>query len=163
LTLDASAAVYPAVWNTKSTFGTLSAVATTFVTLPLPLSPVFAMRAGGQQNFGEAPYFESAFLGGRHSVRTLRRNDFAGDAMVYGTAELRIPIASFPLILPMNTGIFGFADAGRVYLDGKSPGGWNSGMGGGLWLGVLKPSTSVSITFTNQRDRKVMLGTGFVF
>jgi hypothetical protein len=163
LTLDASAAVYPAVWNTKSTFGTLSAVATTFVTLPLPLSPVFAMRAGGQQNFGEAPYFESAFLGGRHSVRTLRRNDFAGDAMVYGTAELRIPIASFPLILPMNTGIFGFADAGRVYLDGKSPGGWHSGMGGGLWLGVLKPSTSVSITFTNQRDRKVMLGTGFVF
>jgi hypothetical protein len=63
----------------------------------------------------------------------------------------------------MNTGIFGFADAGRVYLDGKSPGGWHSGMGGGLWLGVLKPSTSVSITFTNQRDRKVMLGTGFVF
>ena len=163
VTLDASAAVYPAVWDAKTTFGTISAVATTFLTLPVPLRPVLALRAGGQQNFGEAPYFESAFLGGRNSVRTLRRNDFAGDAMVYGTAELRIPIAHFPLVLPLNTGIFGFADAGRVYLDGKSPGGWHSGMGGGLWLGVLRPSTSISVTFTNQRDRKVLLGTGFVF
>lgn len=163
MTLDASAAVYPAVWDTKSTFGTVSAVATTFVTLPLPLSPVFAMRAGGQQNIGEAPYFEAAYLGGRKSVRTLQRNAFAGDAMIYGSAELRIPIAKFPLFLPLNTGVFGFADAGRVYVDGKSPGGWHSGLGMGIWLGVMKPSTSISVTFTDNRDRKVLVGTGFVF
>jgi hypothetical protein len=83
--------------------------------------------------------------------------------MLYGTAELRIPIASFPFILPLNTGIFGFADAGRVYMNGKSPGDWHSGLGGGLWLGVLKPSTSISLTFTNNRDRRMMIGTGFVF
>jgi hypothetical protein len=163
LTLDANAAVYPAVWDTKSTFGTVSAVATTFVTLPLPLSPVFALRAGGQQNFGDAPYFESAFLGGRHSVRTLRRHDFAGEAMLHGSAELRIPIARFAFILPLNTGIFGFADAGRVYVDGESPGGWHTGMGGGLWLGVLKHSTNISVAWTNQHDRKVIVGTGFIF
>ncbi len=163
MTLDASAAVYPAVWDTKSTFGTVAAVATSFVTLPVPLSPVFAVRAGGQQNIGEAPYFEAAFLGGRRSVRTLRRNAYAGDAMLYGSAELRIPIANFPLILPLNTGIFGFTDAGRVYVDGKSPGGWHTGRGVGIWLGVLKPSTSISVTFTDNRDRKVLVGTGFVF
>ena len=161
--LEASAAVYPAAWDSKSSFGVVSAVATSFVTLPLPLRPVFATRLGGQQNFGDFPYFEAAFLGGRSSVRTLHRQALAGDAAVYGSAELRIPIASFPLFLPLNTGIFGFADAGRVYMDGKSPGGWHTGMGGGLWLGVIKPSTSLSITFTNQRDRRVMLGTGFVF
>lgn len=161
--IEASAAVYPAAWDSKSTFGVFSAVATSFVTLPLPLRPVFAARVGGQQNFGDFPYFEAAFLGGRRSVRTLHRQALAGDATVYGSAELRIPIASFPLVLPLNTGIFGFADAGRVYMDGASPGGWHTGMGGGLWLGVLKPATSLSITFTNQRDRRVMLGTGFGF
>jgi hypothetical protein len=83
--------------------------------------------------------------------------------MVYGSAELRIPIARFPLIVPMNTGIFGFADAGRVYVDGQSPGGWHTALGGGLWLGVLKRSTNISVAFTNQRDRKVLLGTGFIF
>jgi len=163
LTLDANAAVYPAVWDTRSTFGTISAVATSFVTLPLPLSPVFAARLGGQQNFGDFPYFEAAFLGGRHSVRTIRREAYAGDAMLYGSAELRIPLASFPLILPLNTGVFGFADAGRVYMDGKSPGGWHRGMGVGIWLGVLKSSTSLTLTFTDQRERKMLLGTGFVF
>ena len=162
-TLDATAAVYPAVWDTRTTFGTLSAVATSKITLPWPLSPVFATRVGGQQNFGDAPYFESAFLGGRQSVRTLRRQALAGDAMLFGTAELRIPIASFPFILPLNTGVFGFADAGRVYVDGESPGGWHTGLGGGVWLGVLKSTTSLSMTFSNSRDRRILFGTGFVF
>lgn len=161
--LDATAAVYPKMWDATSSFGTISAVVTSFITLPLPLSPVFATRIGGQQNFGDFPYFEAAFLGGRRSVRTLRRNELAGDAMLYGSAELRIPIAEFPLVLPLNTGVFGFADAGRVYMDGESPGGWHRGMGGGFWLGVLKSSTSLSVTFTDQRDRKVMLGVGFIF
>jgi hypothetical protein len=163
LTMDVEAGVYPAAWDVASTFGTLSAVTTAWFTLPLPLSPVFATRLGGQQNFGEYPYFEGAFLGGRQSVRTLPRSALTGDAMIYGSAELRIPIAEFPFILPLNTGIFGFADAGRVYVDKESPGGWHSGMGGGLWLGVLKPSTSISITFTNHKERKVLIGTGFIF
>ena len=162
-TLDATAAFYPAVMDAREAFATLSAVGTAAFTLRMPLSPVLAFRAGAQSNFGDYPYFEAAFLGGRESVRTLRWQQLAGDAMLYGTAELRIPIASFPLILPLNTGIFGFADAGRVYMDGKSPGDWHTGLGGGFWLGVLKPSTSISFTFTNNRDRKMMVGTGFVF
>ena len=124
---------------------------------------IVALRAGGQQNFGEYPYFEGAFLGGRQSVRTLRRHDFAGDAMIHGSAELRVPIAKFSFILPLNTGVFGFADAGRVYVDGKSPGGWHTGNGVGLWLGVLKYSTNLSVAYTNQRDRRVIVGTGFIF
>ena len=162
-TLEASATAYPAVWDARTAFAVLSAVATTKFTLPVPLHPVLALRAGGQQNLGDYPFFEAAFLGGRESVRTLRRQQLAGDAALYGTAELRIPIASFPFILPFNTGIFGFADAGRVYMDGESAGDWHTGMGGGLWLGLLKPSTSVSVTFTNNRDRKMLLGIGFVF
>ena len=82
LEFDATAAVYPKMWDATSSFGTVSAVATSFITLPLPLSPVFATRIGGQQNFGDFPYFEAAFLGGRQSVRTVRRNEVAGDAML---------------------------------------------------------------------------------
>jgi hemolysin activation/secretion protein len=156
-------AVYPAMWDARSAFGTFSAVGIAKFTMPLPLSPVVALRVGGQQNFGDYPFFEAAFLGGRESVRTLRRQQLAGDAALFGTAELRIPIASFPLVFPMNTGVFGFADAGRVYFDGDSPGGWHSGVGGGLWLGILKPSTSLSLTFTNNPARKMLLGVGFAF
>jgi hypothetical protein len=48
-------------------------------------------------------------------------------------------------------------------MDGESPGGWHSGYGGGLWLGVLKPRANLTLTFTNNRDRRTILSTGFVF
>ena len=39
-------------------------------------------------------------------------------------------------------GLYGFADIGRVYVDGESPGGWHTGFGGGLWLQMLgRPMT----------------------
>jgi len=122
-----------------------------------------ATRLGGQKLFGDFPYFEAAFLGGSESVRTLSRQQYAGDGSVYGTAELRVPLANFPLVLPWNLGVMGFTDVGRVYMEGQSPGGWHSGYGGGLWLGVLKPSANLALTFTNNRDRRTILSTGFVF
>jgi hypothetical protein len=163
LTIDASAAAYPAVWDAQSAFGSVSAVTTGHVTMPLPLRPVLAARAGGQILFGDYPYFESAFIGGSSSIRTIRRQQYAGDAALYGTLELRVPIAQFSFIFPLNTGLLGFVDAGRVYLDGKSPGGWHVGKGAGFWLGLIKPSTSLTLTFTNQTDRRWLVGTGFVF
>jgi hypothetical protein len=36
-------------------------------------------------------------------------------------------------------------------------------MGVGVWLGILKSSTNLSVVFTDQRDRKVLVGTGFIF
>jgi hypothetical protein len=161
--VEATAAFYPALWDVTSNFGTLALVASGFLTLNVPLRPVFAARLGGQQNFGDFPYFESAFLGGSESVRTLRRQQYAGDASLFGTLELRVPIAEFPLVMPLNVGLIGFTDVGRVYMDGESPGGWHSGVGGGFWIGTLRPSTNINITFTNSPERRTRITTGFVF
>ncbi len=163
LDLEIKASAYPAMWDATSAFGSVSAVASGYVTLALPLQPVLAMRAGGQQVFGEFPYFESAFLGGGETMRTLHRQQYAGDRSLYGTVELRLPVASFPFILPLNIGLLGFSEAGRVYMDGASPGGWHSAMGGGFWLGTMKPSTNVNFTWTNSRERKFLIATGFLF
>jgi hypothetical protein len=65
--------------------------------------------------------------------------------------------------MPLNVGLIGFTDVGRVYMDGESPGGWHSGVGGGFWLGTLKPSTNINITFTNSPERRTRITTGFVF
>ena len=56
------------------------------------------------------------------------------------------------IALPGTWGVFGNVDAGRVYLDGESPGGWHSGAGGGLWLAFLNRANTVSagITFTDE-------------
>lgn len=161
---EASASAYPAVLDVRAPYQELSALATGYVTLSrIPTRPVLALRAGGKKVYGEFPYFDAAFLGGSRSLRTVHRDRYAGDASLYGSAELRVPLGSFGFILPWNAGLIGFVDAGRVYMDGKSPGGWHTGVGAGFWLGVLSPSTSISVTFTNDRDRRILLGTGISY
>jgi hypothetical protein len=65
---------------------------------------------------------------------------FAGDVAVSGGAELRLRLGRPRIVVPVSLGVFGFGDAGRVYLDGASPGGWHTSTGGGIWLQpVLQP------------------------
>jgi hemolysin activation/secretion protein len=125
--------------------------------------PVLAVRAGGEKLFGEFPYFDAAFIGGSRSLRTEHRQRFAGDASLYGTTELRVPIASFPLILPFNVGAIGFVDAARVYVDGESPGGWHQGAGAGFWISVVRPDLGITVMRTNNRERRTLVSIGFAF
>jgi hypothetical protein len=83
--------------------------------------------------------------------------------MIHGTTELRVPIAKFPLILPLDVGALGFVEVGRVYVDGESPGGWHKGAGAGFWVGVIKPQTGIDVTITNNPDHRVLTNLGFVF
>ena len=83
---------------------------------------------------------------------------------------MAVPIArAFGIVLSGSTislamllvGILGFADAGRVYVDGESPGGWHTAMGGGFWVGAVNAATNVNVLFTNNENRKVMVSLGF--
>lgn len=91
----------------------------------LPLGgPVLAVRAGGQAVFGEFPLQYAATVGGSPSVRGYAFERFAGDASAFGSAEVRVPVAG-------PAGVLALADAGRVWYDGASPGGWHTALGGG--------------------------------
>jgi hypothetical protein len=158
---ELAGSAYPGAWSVRSAFAKASAVGSAFVTVPVLTHPVLALRAGGERLWGAFPYFEAAFLGGSRSLRTARRQRFAGDAVLHAAAELRVPVAEFAFLLPLNVGVIGFTDAGRVYMDGRSPGGWHTGAGGGLWLGVMNPGTSVHALFTNSRERRIVFGLGF--
>ncbi len=161
--LDFAGTGYPATWDVKSAYESIDGFAAAFFTVPVAKKPVIALRAGGKKLFGDFPYFDAAFLGGSNSLRAEERQRFAGDASVYGNAELRVPVAQFPLILPLDVGLIGFIDAGRVYVDGKSPGGWHSAAGAGLWIGFLNPGTNFNILFTNNKERRVTTSIGFAY
>ncbi len=155
---------YPGAWDVKNSYESISGVAEGFFTLPLKIRPVLALRAGGKKLFGgDFPYFDAAFLGGSQSLRTEERQRYAGDAVMYGTTELRVPVAKFPLIVPLDVGLLGFMDIGKVYMNGDSPGGWHKGTGGGFWVGFLNPGTSLNVLFTNNADRRVVSSFGFAF
>jgi hypothetical protein len=78
-------------------------------------------------------------------IRSLDAQRYAGDAAAYGSAELRFPLFKFAFIVPLDVGIFGVGYAGRVWVNGDSPGGWHTATGIGFWIGVPDPSTAVRV------------------
>ncbi|MEA2706379.1 MAG: hypothetical protein QOH22_1167 [Gemmatimonadaceae bacterium] len=161
--LNVVGAGYPGFWDAGKPYESLDAWAAAYFTLPTPKLPVLAFRAGGKKLWGDFPYFDAAFLGGSETFRTEERQRYAGDASLYGSSELRIPVAKFPLILPLDVGLLGFADAARIYVNGQSPGGWHSAFGGGFWVGYLNPGTNLNVLFTNNSQRRIVTNIGFAF
>ena len=162
--VDVSADWYPGIWDVVSSFGALGGTVTTYHTLPLPLDPILVLRGSGRTLAGDFPFHESAFIGGRGSVRVLDLQRYAGDAGLAGTTELRLPLGRVPVILPFDLGIYGFADAGRVWFEGDSPDGWHAGAGGGFWVGLLNPSLSLNVELGRYRgESRVRVRTGLGF
>ena len=145
LLIDLTGSFFPALWDVASQFGAIAGGATAYLTFPIPIHPILVLRGGGKKVYGAFPFHEAAFLGGRSMLRSLDAQRYAGDAAVYGSAELRVRVAKFVFILPVDAGIFGIVDAGRVYLNGDSPGGWHTAEGVGFWIGVPDPSTAVRV------------------
>jgi hypothetical protein len=147
-------AAYPAIWDVTEAFGDVHAEISTFLTArSAPLRPTLALRGGARKVFGDYPFFEAAFIGGASTVRGLREQRYAGDAAIYGNAELRLAIARVLLFVPTEVGIFGLADAGRVYLEGETSNDIHTGFGGGLSLAFLTPANTVSLALVRGEDR----------
>ena len=146
------AAGYPDVWTAEGAFGQMHGQVATYLSAPVRLEPVLALRVGGQKAWGNYPYFDAAFVGGGSTLRGWRQERFAGDGSVYGSAELRFFLTKFFLLLPGDLGAFGLADAGRVYLSGESSDTWHTGFGGGLWVSFLGRGNTLSVSMAHGRE-----------
>ncbi len=116
--------------------------------------------------WGTFPYYEAAFIGDARTVRLGRQNRFAGDAAVWGNAELRLRFSRIRLVLPGDKGIFGLVDAGRVFyeLDPADADKVHTAYGGGLWLSFLSPANTVSVGIARSDERTgVYVQAGFAY
>jgi hypothetical protein len=137
---DIEAQLFPDAFDAERGFGKL-ATELSVLLAPSPSPRVsLALRAAGEEVWGRFPWHEAAFLGGPGSLAGWDEQRFAGDVAISGGAELRLRLWRPRIVVPVSLGVFGLADAGRVYLDGASPGGWHTSVGGGVWLRpVLQP------------------------
>lgn len=162
--LRADATVYPPLGAVASTFGTLQGEAAYYQPIPVASRPVFALRTGGRRVWGTYPWHEAAYIGGGATVRGLAQQRFAGDASLYGSAELRIPLARIYVLVPGSMGVFALADAGRVFLAGESSQHWHTGAGGGLWLSFLNPDNTISASVAaSEEGTRVYIHAGLAF
>ncbi len=162
----ATGAVYPEVWDVESTFGNVSGAISTYLTADMPTSPTLALRIGGEKVWGTFPFHEAAYLGGASDLRGFREDRFGGDASAYGNAELRFAVAKIKFLVPGEFGLFGAADAGRVFLD-EDPDGADeihTGFGGGFWFSFLHRIQTLSVGIVNGDDVTGFYATaGFMF
>ena len=140
------ATVFPPLGGVESTFGEAHAEAAYYQPIPVLSTPTLALRAGGKHVWGTVPYHEAAYVGGSGTLRGFPRQRFAGDASMFGNAELRIPISRLYIFVPGSFGVYGLCDAGRVFLDGESSNRWHVAGGGGLWFVFLNPANTVSVS-----------------
>ena len=121
-----------------------------------------AVHLSSEKVEGDVPFYEAVFLGGGGNLRGYNRNRFTGDGSLAGSAELRFDLVRLKLFVPTQVGVFLFADAGRVYVDGDSPGGWHSDAGGGISLAPLSPDLTLSISVGSSVEGVFVTG-GFGF
>ena len=161
-TLRFRGSVTPALFDVDSTYVSLETVATTYLSATsAPFEPTLALRAGAKRVWGNMPFFSSAFLGGGSSLRGYGGQRFAGDTALYGTTELRLFLFRLDFLRLGDFGILGFADAGRVYVDGDSPEGWHTSYGGAIWIGLLGRANGISAGIANGNQVHITLGMPF--
>lgn len=154
--VDLSATVYPEVLDVASQFEVYALNTAAYITIPMVKRPFFSLKAGMEHVRGAFPFHEAAFVGGEPSERKLPYQRYAGDSAIYGSAELRVPIVDFAFILPIDIGAYVYGNAGRVFLENKSPDGWHSSRGAGVWIGILNPSSGVSLDLGNYVGRNIV-------
>jgi len=157
------AEAYPELIDVVETYGLLDAVAAASLPLGVRRWEV-GLRAGGRKVWGQAPWFQLAYIGGIRSVRGFVQERFAGDASLYGNAELRLDLFDYRLVFPSTFGILGLIDAGRVWVDGDSPGNWHTAWGGGIWLALRGTRSIMSVAYANSDEDDLLYITfGFPF
>jgi hypothetical protein len=172
--LVARGLVYPKAWDVDSTFGSVAGSASAYLTPGGNRAPTLALRAGGQRVFGTYPFFEAAYLGGgiggitatmtEGTVRGLQQHRYAGNAVVFGNADLRLPVCHMRVILPGEWGLVTSGDVGRVYSNGEDSTQWHYSYGAGLWLAWLDRANALTLSYARSEGRNgfyVRVGFGF--
>lgn len=131
-----------------------------YLTPHFPFQITWAGRIGGAHNFGDYRFYQANTLGGTTNLRGYRITRYAGRSNIYANAEARLQLYRFNMYLfPGKLGVLGLIDHGRVFADNDESSrlfsGLHRGIGGGVWLDVLRRAV-VSGTYTVGDKEKVV-------
>ncbi|MFC4818436.1 metallophosphoesterase [Flavobacterium sp. GCM10023249] len=109
-------------------------------------------------------FYQAATLGGDYDLRGYRTERFLGKQSFYQSSDLRLRLGKIrQSLLPMQYGLLGGYDYGRVWLDGEDSKQWHHSVGGGLWLNGLNAVTARITYFNGSDGNRIAFGLGFGF
>lgn len=109
-------------------------------------------------------FYNAATIGGKDGLRGYRNQRFTGDTSFYQNSDIRYNLSSIKTnLVPIQIGIFGGFDYGRVWLDGEDSNDWKTSYGGGLSIvGAEMLNVNVSL-FNSVEGNYFKVGLGFGF
>lgn len=130
--------------------------------------PVTLTLKGGFTNItGDVPYYKLVTLGRTTGLRGYDRERFAGKTAARFNSQLSFEFGKIKNhFMPLTYGLFGFYDAGRVWLPKETSDKIHMGYGGGIFFTPLLElfTTRISVSFSDEAKKGIFeagLGVGF--
>jgi len=148
--------------DTDRTYGYLHPSLTFYNALTTNRKLVLKTMAQGQFNFGDNfEFYQAATVGASTGLRGFREERFSGNSAVAFGADLRYSLTRFKTgLLPLQLGIYGGYDYGRVWVDGESSNMWHDSVGGGLWLNAVDAISGQFGLFNSDEGLRFSFGFG---
>ncbi len=126
---------------------------------------MLASRVKGKVIFDDTfEFYQAATLGGDFDLRGFRNQRFSGKQSFFHSTDLRWNLGKIKNgFAPLQYGVFGGFDYGRVWLPGENSTKWHQGYGGGIWLNGINLITGQISLFHSSDGLRFSGGIGFGF
>lgn len=151
--------------DTKNTYGYINTSLGFHNSLTRNKKLVLKTDARAQIRIGDdLIFYQAANIGGRNGLRGFRTERFTGQNSFVGSADLRYSFPSFKTsTLPLQIGIFGGADVGRVWLQNDTSKLWHNDYGGGFWVTAAESLSGTFNFFNSVEGLRFSFGFGLNF
>lgn len=114
----------------------------------------------GQFNIGNNfEFYQAAKLGSDTGLRSFRKERFSGRTAAVGGADIRYSFDQFLTVLtPVQIGVFGGYDLGRVWIPNDTSKVWHSSYGGGFWINTADILSGTFNLFTGDEGLRFTFG-----
>ena len=121
---------------------------------------VLKTQAQGQFRLGnDFEFYQGAQIGSDTGLRGYREERFTGRNAAVGSADLRYSFNTFRTGLsPIQIGVFGGYDVGRVWVSNDSSNVWHSDFGGGFWINAADVLSGTLNVFTGDEGVRITFG-----
>ena len=116
----------------------------------------------GQVNVGDSfEFYQAAAIGGRNGLRGYRNERFTGESSFVASGDIRYSFNRMKTgLLPIQIGIYGGGDVGRVWNDGEDSDRWHNDYGGGFWINAVEMMSGQFGLFTGEDGLRFAFGIG---
>jgi len=109
-------------------------------------------------------FYNAASIGGYDGLRGYRNQRFTGNKSFYQNTDIRFNLRKVKTeLVPLQIGLFGGFDYGRIWLNNENSTNWKTSYGAGFWL-VGAEMINLNLSVFNSKDGAyVRFGLGFGF